>query len=145
MMAVAVDDRLAPTVRQVCKDDWAYIYDSWKKSYRELGSDQHVPKHIYWPTQHSEIEALKASPAVEFRIAADPEDSNFIWGWACIEGRMIVHYVFVRASAQGQGVARLLLRDVPRPIVVTHWTKVAEAVHKKHPGSLLFEPSRRKR
>lgn len=141
----AADDHLAPRIRQLIKDDWAYILDSWKKSYRELGSEQHIPKHLYWPNQHAEIEFLKVNPDVEFRIAADPDDKDFIWGWACIESKAIVHYVFVRASAQGQGVAKLLLADIPRPVVATHWTKLAEAIHRDHPGSLLFEPSRRRR
>ncbi len=145
MMRAVADDRLEPRIRQVVKDDWAYILDSWKKSFRELGCDQHVPKHIYWPEQHALIEHLKLNPAVEFRIASDPDDANFIWGWACVEGGTILHYVFVRASAQGQGVAKLLLAGVPRPIVTTHWTRIAEQVHKKHPGSLLYEPSRRRR
>lgn len=145
MVTITRDDRLLPKLRQVVQDDWAYILDSWKKSYRELGADQHVPAHLYWPEMTARIERLRENPAVEFRIAADPDDHDFIWGWACVEGRMIVHYVFVRASAQGQGVARMLCADVPKPMVVTHWTKVAEAVHKKKPGSLLFEPSRRKK
>ena len=145
MVTAIITDNLAPTIRSLVKDDWAYILDSWKKSYRELGCDQHVPKHIYWPEQHALIESLKLNPGVEFRIAADPDDSDFIWGWACVENKSVVHYVFVRASAQGQGVAKLLLLDVPRPMAVTHWTKVAEAVHRKQPGSLLYEPSRRRK
>jgi GNAT superfamily N-acetyltransferase len=143
-MRAPAEERLLPKLRAVVKDDWAYILDSWKKSYRELGSEQHVPKHIYWPEQHARIEYLRMDPKVEFRIAADPEDPDFIWGWACVEGP-VLHYVFVRASAQGQGVAKLLLRGLPVPLVCTHWTKVAEAVASKQPGRLLFEPSRRKK
>lgn len=145
-VTIHMDDKLAPSIRKVCKDDWAYILDSWKKSYRELGSEQHVPRHIFWPEQHARIESLRLNPAAEFIIAADPEDSDFIWGWACIETRQgvqVLHYVFVRASAQGQGVAKLLLREVERPLVCTHWTRVAEQVHRKHPGAVLYEPSRR--
>lgn len=145
MAAVAIDDKLRPTIRKLVKDDLAYIYDSFKKSYRELGSEQHVPRHVYWPHQHELIEKMLANPAVEFRVAADPEDANFIWGYAIIEAGYIVHYVFVRASAQRQGVAALLLKDVPRPIVTTHWTEVAEEVQKKKPGLLSYEPSRRKK
>jgi GNAT superfamily N-acetyltransferase len=141
--AAAVHDKLEPTIRGLVKDDWAYILDSFKKSYRELGADGYVPKFTYWPEMHKRIEGLRENPAVEFRIAADPDDANFIWGYAIVEAKSIVHYVFVRASAQGQGVARLLLADVPRPIPTTHWTKIAEAINKSHPGVLLNEPSRR--
>lgn len=144
MEPVVISDALLPRVRPVCQDDWAYILDSWKKSYHDLGAEQHVPRHIYWPEIHARIEALRRKPSVEFRIAADPDDSDFIWGWACIEDKAVLHYVFVRASAQLQGVAKLLLRDVPRPTPCTHWTVVAEAVNKKHQGAFLYEPSRRK-
>lgn len=141
MSAIAITDKLEARLRGVVKDDWAYILDSWKKSYRD--SEKRVPAHIYWANQHTEIEQLRQGGA-EFRVAHDPDDSNFIWGWACVEGDT-VHYVFVRASARGQGVAKLLLTGIVRPIVATHWTESAEQVHKKHPGALLFEPSRRKR
>lgn len=137
-------ERLAPKIRPVKQDDWAYILDSWKKSYRELGSEQHVPAHIYWAEQHARIENLRRNPEAEFRIAADPEDDDYIWGWACVEGPAL-HYVFVRASAQGNGVATLLTRDLPRPVSCTHWTKIAEEIQRARPGALVFEPSRRRR
>ncbi len=143
--AITFSDQLSPTIRQAGKDDWAYIMDSWKKSYHDLGADnRHIPGHIYWPNQHARIEDLRRNPAVTFSVAADPEDSAFIWGWACIEGETL-HYVFVRASAQGQGVAKMLLAGLPRPIASTHWTKAAEEIARKKPGVLLYEPSRRKK
>lgn len=141
--AVVITDELRPNIRGLVKDDLAYIYDSFKKSYRELGADQYIPRHLYWPEQHKRIESLRSNPAVEFRIAADPDDPNFIWGYAIIEAGSIVHYVFVRQSAQGQGVATKLLAGVPRPLVCTHWTKTAEEINRKHRGLLSYEPSRR--
>lgn len=142
-LAAAAHDKLEISIRPLVKDDLAYIYDSMKKSYRELGCDGFIPKHVFWPEMHNRIESLRMNPSVEFRIATDPDDTNFVWGYAIVENKSIVHYVFVRASAQGQGVAKRLLADVPRPLITTHWTKIAEAVHRKHPGSLLYEPSRR--
>ena len=142
---VSFSDQLLPTIRPAEKDDWAYIMDSWKKSYHDQGADNRsVPGHIYWPNQHARIEDLRRNAAVSFRVAADPEDSSFIWGWACVEGETL-HYVFVRASAQGQGVAKLLLVGMPRPLACTHWTKAAEAYSRKRPGVVLYEPSRRKK
>jgi GNAT superfamily N-acetyltransferase len=142
--AVSFADKLVPTLRTVVQDDWAYIMDSFKKSYRELGEEQYIPAHLYWPEVTNRLENWRQDKGVEFRIAADPEDSNFIWGWSCVEGP-VLHYVFVRKSAQGQGVARMLTADLPRPIACTHWTKIAEEVHRKHRGQLLYEPSRRKK
>ncbi len=132
-------------MRNVVQDDWAYILDSFKKSFRDLGSEQHVPAYVWYRGISERIDSLRKNDKVEFRIACDPEESNFIWGWAIVEAGSIVHYIFVRASAQGQGVATMLLKDVPRPVVCTHWTKAAETFQKKHPGLLMYEPSRRKK
>ena len=140
-MTAAFADQLQARIRAVVKDDWAYILDSWKKSYRD--SEKRVPAYIYCANQHTEIEQLKQRGA-EFLIACDPDDSNFIWGYICHEGD-VVHYIFVRTSARGQGVAKLLLTGIARPVVCTHWTESAEQVHKTHPGVLLYEPSRRRK
>lgn len=144
-IALTNEDVLSPKIRGLLTDDWAYICDSFKKSYRETGGEPHVPAHLFWPEITNRIENLRRNKAVEFRIAADPEDANFIWGYAIVESGAVVHYVFVRRSAQGQGVAKLLLADVPRPIQTTHWTLAAEEVARKHPGLLLYVPSLRKR
>ena len=67
----------------------------------------------------------------KFRIACDPVKTDFIWGWACVDGP-VLHYVFTRDSCRGNGVARMLTAD-------------AEAIAHKHPGALLFQPSKRRR
>lgn len=134
------EDDLQPVLRGPVEDDWAFIRDSWKKSYRD--SERHVPAHIYWPNISNEVDNYIRH--AQFRIACDPEDSDFIWGWSCIEGGLL-HYVFIRNSSRGQGVARMLVHGLPRPLACTHWSEAAEGIAKKYPGELVYQPSRRRR
>lgn len=135
-------EQLKPRLRDVIKDDWAFILSSWKKSHRD--AEPWVPSHIYFAKMHVDIERLKSSGAT-FRIACDPDDANFIWGWACYDASTL-HYVYVRTSSRDQGVATLLVREsgLRTPISCSHWSTWAAAVAKKHPGALVYSPVRKK-
>ena len=133
-------DRLKTRIRAPNEDDWAFVRDSWKKSYRE--SQRHIPSSLYWRAQSSEVDGYIGK--AEFRVACDPDDADFIWGWACLEGET-VHYVFVRNSSRGQGIASMLTSGIAHPIQCSHWSEAAEKIAAKHPGALTYAPSRRKR
>lgn len=142
MQALSDSDELRPMLRGVNEHDWAYIRDSWKKSFRDLGSERHIPAYLYYRNQTAEID--RCAMHAKFRIACDPVKTDFIWGWACVDGP-VLHYVFTRDSCRGNGVARMLTHGLPQPLQVTHWTADAEAIAHKHPGALLFQPSKRRR
>jgi hypothetical protein len=93
----------------------------------------------------AEIDDIKKRGA-RFRLAVDPGDSNFIWGWACTEPG-VLHYVYVRQSSREQGVARLLVADagLSRPVQCRSWTEWAAKVAQKSPGLLVYVPDRKKK
>ena len=136
-------EKLQPVVRDVVKDDWAFILASWKKSARE--SDPWVPSYRYFDFAEAEISTYRNRGA-RFRVASDPEDSNFIWGWACSEAG-VLHYVYVRTSSREQGVAGQLVADagLKQPVTCTHWTEWATKIAHKRPGALVFAPDRKKK
>lgn len=137
-----MSDKLEVKIRDAGKDDWAFIMSAWRKSYRDV--EAWVPAYVYNPQVLKEIESFRARGA-RFRMAVDPEADDFIWGFACTEGGA-VHYVYVKESARGQGVAKKLVGDagLSLPVTLTYWTKFAEQIQRKKPGSMMYEPSRRK-
>lgn len=141
MSAAAVVEKLEPRIRDLGEHDWAFIASSWKKSNRD--SEPWLANYQYFALMEREIEQIKARPATRFRVAVDPEDAEFIWAWACSEGTRL-HYVYVRQSSRGQGLAHMLARDagLTSPVTCTHWTEWAAKIATKKPGALIYAPER---
>jgi hypothetical protein len=133
-----IHEALRWRLRAMKQDDLAYLKDSYKKSYK--CAEPHLPAHIFWPNADAEISNYLRD--VKVIIACAPDDEDYILGYALVEGD-VLHYAFVRTSCRGNGVARALVKDLPKPLRVTHMTPAGEAINKKH--AMVFEPSRRKR
>jgi len=132
------------------ESDWNYIYDSWKRSYREY--EAWVEPHHYYLQMADRIDRAKRSKDTSFIIACDKDDPNFIFGWACIGRKDVVIYVFVRQSFRHAEVARRLIQPAlsfsldsmsrETTIACTHWTRACEKIGRANPGLLLYEPSK---
>tara|TARA_R110000765_G_C18786568_1_gene592008 strand:- start:331 stop:900 length:570 start_codon:yes stop_codon:yes gene_type:complete len=123
--------------------DWNYIYDSWKRSFKE--TMPWVPAKNFFQGMGERIEAIKNRKETRFFVACDPDDENFIFGWGCFGRGNLVHYVFVKqAFRHARTAARLvaIATDTNKPIAFTHWTRVCEKLSKTHLGSLKYEPSK---
>ena len=134
-------------LRKVRDTDWGLIYSDWKKSYRdghpELCPGVPYSAAVYFDVMKRRIQSLKQR--CDWVIACDEDDDNFILGWCCHEGP-VLHYVYTRKGASDiyrhKGIAAQLTKHLPRPLVVTHWTRAAEVIQEKHAGDILYQPSR---
>jgi len=97
--------------------DMAFVFDSWLKSYADSSFACDIDNDSYYANQQSVIvDLVKRSNVV---VAVDQEDSDHLFGWACVEQSgptHIVHYVFVKHAMRGMGVARSILEA----LVPTH-------------------------
>lgn len=132
-------DELDIKVRRLKKDDLGFIFSTWKKSYRD--EFKWVPAFIFFPSMHTQIEKYRKDERNVFAIACDPDDEDFIFGWACLAPDC-VHYCYVKPSFQRARVASRLLGKRDK-IICSHWTKVCEEIQREKPGLLVYEPSRR--
>lgn len=88
-----------------------------------------IPKHIFMANYHTVIENLLKSPKVEVRIACLKEDPSVILGYSILGSENAVHWVFVKKSWRGIGIAKDL---VPATVVAsTHFTKLGLSIMKK--------------
>ncbi len=130
-----IADTLEIVIRDIRPGDRNYIIDSWHKS-AHVGMSW-VPTHIYLPEMQARITRLLHRSKVV--VACDPEDPDFIIGWACTENGTL-HYVFVRHAFQLAGVCTRLLAGLPLPLVVTHctpdWERVWTKPYKYTPSKL---------
>lgn len=123
--------------------DWNYIYDSWKRSFKE--TMPWVPTPNFFQAMGKRVEEIKAREETRFFIACDPEDDEFIFGWGCFGRKNLIHYVFVKQAFRHAMVAIRLVEhatNTSKPIVFTHWTRVCEKLNKKYPRALRYEPSK---
>ena len=139
-MAISAEP-LKISFRPPGQDDWNYILDSWKKSFR-TAVGFHTPS--YYAEISDRIEHITDTPGTVYVLAVDPDDPDFILGWLCHTNN-VVHYLFVRQCFRRAHVATRLLTnhiDTDKPITCTSWTRVCEPANKRSGGVLRYEPTR---
>ena len=115
-------------------EDMPFLMDSWGSSYykgvphfKKLTSEEF---HSY----HRPIrERFFSKPNTCVIVACPDNDHWFILGWIAVESTpsgLILQYIYVRATAKREGMAKdLLARVLPsRPVFYTHLTDHAEEI-----------------
>ena len=121
------------SIRQASEHDAPLIFNSWLKSFRENGIARAVESSVYYSEQHKLIEKLlKRSKTFIAHEVGVPEN---IYGWACferVEGILVIHYIYVKHSFRGLGIARELMKetehDFANASLFTHWTNTAARI-----------------
>ena len=121
------------------QDDWHYICDSWKKSFKE-SLNFHSPN--YFPEITAYINRLVNLPTTQLTMAVDPDDPDFIFGYMCHDAQSI-HYIFTRQCFRRADVAKRLVTehlDTNQPIIATSWTRACEHINRQYNGAIRYEP-----
>lgn len=105
-------------------EDIAFIFDSYLKSWRLSKFAGTVPNHLYFETQRQLLEGLLGRGA-KVSVAYPEGHEDAILGWICYEekeGKAVIHYVYIKDSYAGLGVADQLVESVPgaKPGFITH-------------------------
>jgi GNAT superfamily N-acetyltransferase len=119
-------------LRKAKEQDWAYIYNTWLRSYRNSDRSKHLASKVYFAAQSAEIEQhLKTAHTI---IAYDPEDEDHILAYAVFanifdnhpvtfakekggekifaKSAVYLHYVFTRENFRKQGIASTILNII---------------------------------
>jgi GNAT superfamily N-acetyltransferase len=100
-------------IRPFEEKDRAFIEGTWKRivlsqpQYRWLKNIRLQSVGYVWLNKLIPL-VIESSTLT---VAANPEDSEHILGWACTKPPLIVHCLFVRPRYRRLGIARRLLRD----------------------------------
>lgn len=84
-------------IRGIMKSDVPLIMNSWLENLRKSSHVKGVPNDVYYTYQHRLLEALL--PRATVYVAADPEDPDTVYGWACVEvidNKLVFHYIYVK-------------------------------------------------
>lgn len=136
-----MNQNLEIAIREPIPDDWAFISDSYRKSYRE--QFPWVSTQDLYTETTKRLAKYRSAQNTRFLVACPPNDNAFILGWICLGRRNLVHYLFVKQAFRGANVAKRLLGSPPddHVTVVTHWSRVCEKINRKGPR-LKYEPSK---
>lgn len=119
-------------LRAARDDDGNLILSDWLKSFRDSEFAKHMANPVYFSGHQELVKKVLLRSAVI--CAVDPNDPNHVFGWICIETRgltQIVHYIYVKKSFRGFGIARKLMTLVEtNPFFYTHKTESSPSIFK---------------
>ncbi len=151
-------------IRAAREDDLPFVVDTWRRSFADSDYASHVTPHDaahmgqcgacgawairtqagktlssreYWTGQLSLIQRLVSGCTT---MVCDSDD-GILDGFSCYAlSPPTIHYVYVRRSARGKGVARALLSELSREtsIVYTHRTRQLRGA--RLPRGLSYDP-----
>lgn len=97
--------------RPAYSGDFAFIFDSWLRSWRKSPWAGIIPNNMYFPVTRSTIEQLVGRGA-QFEVACLAADPERILGWICHEQSgpdAVVHYIYVKDPYLPLGIGEALV------------------------------------
>ena len=94
--------------RQATRNDLNFILSTWLKSARNSGLNSLTPTDLYYSTQEPKLKDILSHCST--LVVCDVEDEDTIFGWIAYESNL-VHYIYVKHSFRGLGLARELLQQ----------------------------------
>lgn len=119
-------------IRPMKPEDEAFIYSTWLQNLYANTRWRTQPTRKAFFKYHDVVEHILRKPTTTVNICCLKEDPDVIVGYSVFEKNpvdTILHWIFVRADWQRQGVAYDLAP--PHITVVTHMTKIGERIWQK--------------
>jgi GNAT superfamily N-acetyltransferase len=130
--------------RSFQEDDLNFILASWLNCYRfNSPITSRIRSSIYYK-EHQEkiIDRLLKKASVGIHIAQLDDDPVTILGYIIVE-KPFIHFVYVKKSCRGEGIAKFLLKsagfDIAQPLEFSHYTYEIDSIRNKYPN-LYFNP-----
>jgi GNAT superfamily N-acetyltransferase len=98
-------------IRAASPDDIALVLDATRRSLHDRYPWIYCPDRVWNVEAHKRLAALLSRASVV--VACDPEFPDVVWGFALVEpAERRLHYVYVKFSFRGFGIARALIESV---------------------------------
>ena len=116
------------TFRAYRPEDIPFLMDSWGSSYRKSShTNRQVSVEDFHAFHRPIRERFFSKPNTAVIVACSSDDEWYIMGWIAVESipsGLILHYIYVRATAKGEGLSSQLAgRALPsRPVFYSHLT-----------------------
>ncbi len=128
---IAMENAIGPAIllRAAENQDVPFIISSWLRSNRDGPIGKVLTDTVYYREFKPLVQVLMS--VVHVIVACDPERPEQVYGWICgerLEGKIVVHFAYVKQGWRGWGIARRLLGALgyqsPEPIIATFVTHI---------------------
>lgn len=136
--------------------DRAFVFATWLRNYKYFSYfAKRIKPYVFFKEHHKMLEFLLGKPVVRALVAFPKGDPETICGYLVYEEEKpnsgyeamadiapIIHYCYVKACYQKQGVAAALLERAGIDLngaVFTHWTMPVDELIKKYPD-MIYNP-----
>jgi len=132
-------------IRGLSENDIPFIVDSWINSYfGESDFTKTIRQSIFYKFHRLIVKAILKRPSVSIQVAADKEDPDVIFGYLVSENLPeynVFHYIYVKRSFNGYGVAAKMINECPNGLTGAHATHQTRRAHKIFDElNLVFNP-----
>ena len=148
-ITIAPLDRALERDVNFVRSSWTQSYVPFRPSRTAVDADGKVhvwrqDARAFWVDHSAWLDALLDSMGTTVLVARANDAEGLLVGWTCWSATLgrpaRLHYVYVKKSFRGMGVAGMLLANVPTDagVVFTHWTTRVPAL--RLPASWEWSP-----
>jgi hypothetical protein len=135
--------------RDMCELDKPFIYSTWLKNYKSTSLHaKKINDSVFFKNHHDLITRIMNKPGTVVTVAHAHRDPDNIYGYLAyetIEGKDVVHYVYVKGVYQRLGIAKALFSYEgidPKDMVWTHETYPASSLRDSYRIDGVYDPYR---
>lgn len=128
-------------IRLVKKEDMAFIYSTWLKSYFYSSEfTKKLSKKIYFDMHHKAIDRFLDRGGLIY-IAHAKDEPDVILGYMATDMEdTIIQYIYVKKTFREMGIAKALTKNLNiEKLTFTHFTDDTKWILKKYP-TLTYNP-----
>ncbi len=122
-------------MRRASGDDAPFVFSYWLRDHFERSRfAKGISKSDYMTFHHLLLERIIARSTVW--VACDPEMPSVVYGFICVEGLDVLHYVYVKRRFRRMGIGGQLLSAAGMPAgpkVFTHLTDEGVGLRRRFP------------
>lgn len=102
-------------LREFRRDDESFLFSSWLTSFRSSPAVRGLRNGVYFSRHKAVVSKILNRESVRIVILCNADDEDQIYGWCVWEehpGNLVLHYVYVKHFARGNGFMRKLLGEM---------------------------------
>jgi len=129
-------------IRSANPGDIAFIYDTWKNSFRYDKVTPGIRNFIYYPEQTAVMDAILNDDRTKVSVVCKKDESFVVFGYMVYQPKpAILHYIYIKEPFQKLGLAKALFAQGFGPEVGK--TENLQCSHKTKKVSDLFSTNDR--
>lgn len=132
-------------IRPMGLKDHGFVRDAWLRSGCDAPGARWVPHALYLRLQADRVERWLSQHGKETHVACAEGEDDVLLGFICSPAPAVVFYLYVKHDLRRLGLARALWQfsnPALTPVLVTHWGESCPSIATKHPGLMVYDPSR---